>query len=42
MIKIGFTGDFCPWLRIEKEFQLGNWKSLFETVQPFFKENDLL
>jgi hypothetical protein len=41
MIKIGFTGDFCPWLRIEKEFQLGNWKSLFETVQPFFKENDL-
>ncbi len=41
MIKIGFTGDFCPWLRVEKAFQSDNWKPLFEEVQPFFAENDL-
>ena len=40
MIKIGFTGDFCPWQRVEKEFQKGNWEHMFESVLPFFKEND--
>src|SRR4051812_2830230 len=45
MIKIGFTGDFCPWLRIEEEFTQGaaenNWQPLFSGVKPFFDENDL-
>jgi hypothetical protein len=29
MIKIGFTGDFCPWLRVEQQFKTNNWKPLF-------------
>lgn len=41
MIKIGFTGDFCPWLRVENEFKANNWQSLFQEVKPFFDENDL-
>ena len=41
MIQVGFTGDFCPWLRIESEFKNNNWQPLFESVQPFFKQNDL-
>ena len=41
MIQVGFTGDFCPWLRIESEFKANNWKPLFESVQPFFAQNDL-
>jgi poly-gamma-glutamate synthesis protein (capsule biosynthesis protein) len=41
MIKIGFTGDFCPWLRVEEKFKTNEWKPLFETVQPFFMQNDL-
>lgn len=41
MIKIGFTGDFCPWLRIEDRFLSDNWTSLFESVHPFFTANDL-
>jgi len=41
MIKIGFTGDFCPWLRVENEFKTNNWKHLFEDVKSFFDENDL-
>jgi poly-gamma-glutamate synthesis protein (capsule biosynthesis protein) len=41
MIKIGFTGDFCPWLRVEQQFKANNWKPLFESVQPFFTQNDL-
>jgi poly-gamma-glutamate synthesis protein (capsule biosynthesis protein) len=41
MIKIGFTGDFCPWLRIEEQYKTGNWKQLFESVHPFFSQNNL-
>lgn len=41
MITIGFTGDFCPWLRVEDRFKSNDWKSLFESVQPFFNANDL-
>ena len=41
MIHIGFTGDFCPWLRVENQFKTNNWHHLFESVQPFFKQNDL-
>ena len=41
MIQVGFTGDFCPWLRVESEFKTGNWQPLFESVQPFFYQNDL-
>ncbi|MDN3676677.1 CapA family protein [Flavobacterium paronense] len=41
MIKIGFTGDFCPWRRVEKEFQTDNWQPLFEETKPFFESNDL-
>ncbi len=41
MIKVGFTGDFCPWLRVEKQFKANTWNPLFESVLPFFVENDL-
>jgi poly-gamma-glutamate capsule biosynthesis protein CapA/YwtB (metallophosphatase superfamily) len=41
MIKIGFTGDFCPWMRIETQFNKNNWIPQFESVLPFFQENDL-
>ena len=40
MVKIGFTGDFCPWLRIEEEYKKGNWQGLFDAVKPFFEKND--
>ncbi len=41
MIQIGFTGDFCPWMRIEENFKNDSWKPLFESVVPFFNQNDL-
>jgi poly-gamma-glutamate synthesis protein (capsule biosynthesis protein) len=41
MVKIGFTGDFCPWLRVEDKHKENNWKHLFESVHPFFNKNDL-
>lgn len=41
MISVGFTGDFCPWLRVENDFKANNWQSLFKDVKPFFDENDL-
>ena len=41
MIQIGFTGDFCPWMRIEEHYKSDQWKPLFETVVPFFNQNDL-
>ena len=37
MINIGFTGDFCPWLRVEEQFNKDNWENIFESVLPFFK-----
>ncbi len=41
MIKIGFTGDFCPWQRIENRvLKNDNWQELFNSVKPFFDEND--
>jgi poly-gamma-glutamate synthesis protein (capsule biosynthesis protein) len=40
MVKIGFTGDFCPWLRIEQSYLQGNWQELFESIKPFFDNND--
>lgn len=41
MIQIGFTGDFCPWLRVEKAFQNDNWQPLLDSARPFFLQNDL-
>jgi poly-gamma-glutamate capsule biosynthesis protein CapA/YwtB (metallophosphatase superfamily) len=41
MIKIGFTGDFCPWRRVEEKFKTRDWHSLFESVRPFLLKNDL-
>ncbi|WP_293870207.1 CapA family protein [Flavobacterium sp.] len=41
MIKIGFTGDFCPWLRIENQVKANNWQTLFDEVKSFFNQNDL-
>jgi poly-gamma-glutamate capsule biosynthesis protein CapA/YwtB (metallophosphatase superfamily) len=41
MIKIGFTGDFCPWQRIENcMLESNDWKHLFDSVKPFFDKND--
>ncbi|WP_298222755.1 CapA family protein [Flavobacterium sp.] len=41
MIKVGFTGDFCPWLRVEDEFKQGNSQVMLDSVRPFFLQNDL-
>ena len=41
MINIGFTGDFCPWLRVENEVNANNWQPIFKEVKSFFDENDL-
>lgn len=41
MIKIGFTGDFCPWMRMEELYFQSQWVSAFEQVKPFFSGNDL-
>ena len=40
-ISIGFTGDFCPMARVEKQFKSGDWKFLFDEVRPLFLHNDL-
>ncbi|WP_375585616.1 CapA family protein [Cyclobacterium xiamenense] len=39
-IKIGFTGDFCPWQRVQDGFISGDWTERFQEVLPFFREND--
>lgn len=39
-IKIGFTGDFCPWLRMEEVVKSKTWHQVLDTIQPFFLEND--
>lgn len=41
MINIGFTGDFCPRERAEKQFLNHAWKEGFDNVRPFFLRNDL-
>lgn len=41
MISIGFTGDFCPWMRVQDSFLNGNWEGMFDSVKPFFEQNDL-
>lgn len=41
MIQVGFTGDFCPWKRVEQTFQKGDWAYMFSEVLPFFQQNDL-
>lgn len=41
MTTIGFTGDFCPWQRIEEAYFSNSWKPMFSSVQPFFENNDL-
>lgn len=40
-VKIGFAGDFCPWMRTEEVYKSGDWKKMFDSVKPFFDENDL-
>lgn len=41
MIQVGFTGDFCPWKRVQETYQKGNWQSMFSEVLPFFEANHL-
>ncbi|ERM83992.1 hypothetical protein P872_01645 [Rhodonellum psychrophilum GCM71 = DSM 17998] len=41
MVSIGFTGDFCPWERMEESFLKGDWDENMKSVRPFFLENDL-
>jgi poly-gamma-glutamate synthesis protein (capsule biosynthesis protein) len=41
MVRIGFTGDFCPWHRTKTRFKSKNWEEDFETVQSFFAQNHL-
>jgi poly-gamma-glutamate synthesis protein (capsule biosynthesis protein) len=41
MINIGFTGDFCPWERMEQRFLNNNWKDSFSGVKSFFDNNHL-
>lgn len=41
IISIGLTGDFCPMGRVERQFERGDWKPLFDEVRPFFLHNDL-
>jgi len=40
-IQIGFTGDFCPRLRVEKLLRSDGLEEAFASVLPFFRENDL-
>ena len=40
-VSIGLTGDFCPMARVEEQFDMGDWKPLFDEVRPFFLNNDL-
>ena len=41
MINIGFTGDFCPWGRMEQRFLNNDWKDAFSGVKTFFDNNHL-
>lgn len=41
IIKIGFTGDFCPWERMEEAFNAATWQEALEPVRPFLMANDL-
>jgi poly-gamma-glutamate capsule biosynthesis protein CapA/YwtB (metallophosphatase superfamily) len=40
VIRIGFTGDFCPMGRMEKSFLEGNWAEKIGAVKSFFDDND--
>ena len=39
-VSIGFTGDFCPWERMEKAYFEKTWKNSLSPVQGFFTQND--
>ena len=39
-VSIGFTGDFCPWGRMETVWKDGSWKEKLGDVLPFFEQND--
>lgn len=39
-IKLGFTGDFCTMYRMESLVKNRNWGNSFESIIPFFAEND--
>lgn len=41
MIKIGFTGDFCPWERMESLYHNEKWKESLIEIKPYFDKNDL-
>ena len=41
LIKILFTGDFCPHLRIEKMTLENNYKHIFNDFKKEFEDNDL-
>ncbi|CAD5253026.1 MULTISPECIES: CapA family protein [unclassified Imperialibacter] len=41
MVKIGFTGDFCPQERIEKAYHQGEWQLYFEEIRVELSKNDL-
>jgi poly-gamma-glutamate synthesis protein (capsule biosynthesis protein) len=38
-VHIGFTGDFCPWERMEQVFLDSSWKKFLEPVIDFFLDN---
>lgn len=41
IVKIGFTGDFCPMGRIEEKCQGNEWENYFREIEPIFFKNDL-
>lgn len=41
MIRIGFTGDFCPWRRVEDEVKNGRYRDVTQGVEAFFSVNNL-
>ena len=40
-ITIGFTGDFCPWRRIEQAVHDGTWQPLLADARRMLEPNDL-
>lgn len=40
-VKVGFTGDFCPQGRVEKQFLHGDWHLLFAEIRSELLANDL-
>lgn len=41
MASIGFTGDFCPWGRMQDVFLSGEWQSTLRGIRDVLLKNDL-